>query len=168
MGFLCKLVDASLLLVFSVIALAAPLIDSQTFLPQSVFPELVVDLKKYYIRHYDDYLLDEMPNFFVGLIWVELLFQWPLAVLNIYGILAYKPWFKTTCLIYGVSVLTSMAAILGELIGSQKASDKLMMMYCPFMGFGILAMLRGLVPCTNTSGSMGKKPASATARKKRA
>lgn len=108
MGVLLKLIDAVLFLFFLSIALAAPLIDSQTFLPQSVFPDLLVDLKNWYTREYGDYLLAEKPDFFVGITWIECFFQFPLALLNLYGILAQKSWYNTTCLICGVSCLTSM------------------------------------------------------------
>ncbi|EOY01449.1 Transmembrane protein 97, putative [Theobroma cacao] len=98
-------------------------------------------------------------------IYPELL--WPLALLNVYGMLASKPWLNTTCRIFGASLVTSMAAILGELLGSPKASDKLLIVYSPFTGFGILAMLRGLVPHSGKAApTTGKGPA--LARKKRA
>ncbi|KAK6252064.1 hypothetical protein QUC31_013784 [Theobroma cacao] len=167
MGILCKVVDALLLVVFVVMLLLGPLIDAQTVLPESSFPDVLIRLKQSYANEYQDYLMVEKPQFFVALVWLELVFQWPLVVLNIYGILASKPWFNTTCLIYGASVITSMAAILGELLGSQKATDKLLMMYTPFMGVGVLALLRGLVPQSGrASSSIGKRPA--LARKKRA
>ncbi|XWS64102.1 hypothetical protein CRYUN_Cryun06bG0158100 [Craigia yunnanensis] len=108
----------------------------------------------------------EKPHFLVALVWLELVFQWPLVLLNIYGILASKPWFNTTCLIYGASVITGMTALLGEMLGSQKASDILLMMYSPFMGLGILALLRGLVPQSGKAPTIGKRHA--LARKKRA
>jgi hypothetical protein len=108
MGAILKLTDAVLFLFFLVIALAAPLIDAQTCLPLSLFPQVVVDLKSWYSREYGDYLVAEKPHFFVGIVWLELLFQWPLALLNLYGILGGKPWVNTTCLVYGVSCITSM------------------------------------------------------------
>lgn len=108
MGALLKLVDATLFVFFVVIAVAAPFIDGQTCLPQSFFPEVLVELKSWYARTYGDYLVSQKPHFFVGIVWVELLFQWPLAVANLYGILAAKSWLNTTCLIYGASVFTSM------------------------------------------------------------
>lgn len=108
MGALLKLVDAVLFAFFIVIAVAAPLIDAQTCLSESLFPSVLVDLKNWYAREYGDYLFTEKPHFIVGLVWLELLFQWPLALANLYGILASKSWFNTTCLIYGVSVFTSM------------------------------------------------------------
>lgn len=111
MGALLKLIDAVLFVFFMVIALAAPLIDAQTCLPLSLFPDLLLDLKNWYAREYGDYLVAEKPDFFVGIVWLELFFQWPLALLNLYAILAQKPWFNTTCLIYGASCLTSMVTI---------------------------------------------------------
>ncbi|KAM4103680.1 hypothetical protein ACJW30_06G096800 [Castanea mollissima] len=159
MGALLKLIDAVLFVFFMVIALAAPLIDAQTCLPLSLFPDLLLDLKNWYAREYGDYLIAEKPDFFVGIVWLELFFQWPLALLNLYAILARKPWFNTTCLIYGASCLTSMVTILSELIGSHKASDKLLMMYFPFLGFGVLAILRGLMPHSGrTTSTIGKRP----------
>ncbi|XP_039047073.1 uncharacterized protein LOC120187426, partial [Hibiscus syriacus] len=110
-------------------------------------------------------LMVEKPHFFVALVWMELTFQWPLALLNIYGILASKPWFNTTCLIYGVSAITTMTAVLGELIGSQKGSEKLVQTHAVFMGVGALAMIRGLLPQSCKVPTIGKRPA---ARKKRA
>ncbi|XVE91758.1 hypothetical protein REPUB_Repub01dG0039000 [Reevesia pubescens] len=166
MGILCKVVDTLLLVAFVVLLLAGPLIDAQTVLPETTFPDVLVRLKQQYAEEYQDYLMVEKPHFFVALVWLELIFQWPLVLLNIYGILASKPWFKTTCLIYGASVITSMTALLGELLGSQKASDKLLKMYSPFMGLGILALLRGLVPQSGKAPTIGKRPA--LARKKRA
>lgn len=111
MGVLLKLIDILLFLFFLVIALAAPLIDAQTCLPLSFYPDFLVDLKNSYARDYGDYLVAEKPDFFKGIVWLELLFQWPLALLNLYGILGGKPWFNTTCLIYGASCITSMVIL---------------------------------------------------------
>jgi len=108
MGILLKLVDFTLFLFFLLITIVAPLIDAQTCLPLSYFPEILVNVKTWYTNEYGDYLVADKPHFFVGLVWLELLFQWPLAVLNVYAILSSKGWFNTTCLIYGVSLSTSM------------------------------------------------------------
>ncbi|CAH8251224.1 unnamed protein product [Arabidopsis lyrata] len=158
MGALGKLIDGALFVYFASMAIIAPLIDGQTSLPSGIYPAFLTDLKSKYIADFGDYLLMEKPHFLVGLVWHELLFLWPLSVANVYAILAGKSWFGTTCLLYGASVVTSMAAILGEMIGSGKASDRLLMMYVPFMGFGILAVLRGLVcRSTKNTGSVGKR-----------
>ncbi|CAI9262084.1 unnamed protein product [Lactuca saligna] len=166
MGAFLKLIDVILFIVFLVIAIAAPLLDAQTCLPSNIFPDILVNLKTWYTHQYGDYLVSEKPHFFVGLIWLELLFAWPLALASLYGIVAGKYWLRTTCLLYGVSTLTSMVAILSELVGSGKASEKLLKMYSPFMGFAVLAILRGLLPHSRKSNAIGTRPS--LVRKKRA
>ncbi|RDX86655.1 Sigma intracellular receptor 2, partial [Mucuna pruriens] len=166
MGVLLKLVDLILLLFFFLITVVAPLIDAQTCLPLSYFPDFLVQFKEQYTHDYGDYIVAEKPHFFVGLVWLELLFQWPLALLNLYAIFTSKPWFSSTCLIYGVSVCTSMVAILSEMMGSKRASEKLLTLYASFMGLGVLALLRGLLTCSSKTTGLGRRPA--LARKKRA
>ncbi|CAH9089261.1 unnamed protein product [Cuscuta europaea] len=161
MGALVKLTDLILFIFFLLIAIVAPLFDAQCILPQDIFPTFVVDLKAWYTQEYGDYLVSEKPHFFVGLIWLELLFAWPLSVISLYGIAAGKSWVSTTCLLYGASTLTSMAAILAEQTQSKRASEKLLMMYYPFLGFSFLAIFRGLMP-------ISKRPVVALSRKKMA
>lgn len=108
MGAFVKLIDAILFVFFVAIALAVPLIDAQACLPVNFYPPFLVDLKTWYTDEYGDYLFTEKPHFFVGIMWLQLLFQWPLALVNIFAILTSKSWLNTTCLIYGSSVLTSM------------------------------------------------------------
>ncbi|KAM0049431.1 putative sigma intracellular receptor 2, EXPERA domain-containing protein [Helianthus debilis subsp. tardiflorus] len=166
MGALMKLIDTILIIFFLIIAIAAPLLDAQTCLPSNIFPDILVHLKTWYTHEYGDYLVSEKPHFFVGLIWVELLFAWPLSIASIYGIAAGKSWVHTTCLMYGVSTLTAMVAILSEMVGSGKASEKLLNMYYPFLGFAVLAILRGLLPHSSKSNASVTRPV--VARKKRA
>ncbi|WMV39039.1 hypothetical protein MTR67_032424 [Solanum verrucosum] len=166
MGAFVKLLDLLLFVYFLLIAIVAPLFDGQVALPKHIFPPVLVDLKSWYTQQYGDYLVSEKPHFFVGLIWLELLFAWPLSVLSLYAIAAGKSWIKTTSLMYGVSTLTAMVAILSEMKNSERASDKLLMIYYPFLGFAILAILRGLLPHSGKSVSIGKR--SVIGRKKRA
>ncbi|KAG5545533.1 hypothetical protein RHGRI_017887 [Rhododendron griersonianum] len=158
MGVFLNLIDVILFFFFTIIAICAPLIDSQTCLPTHLYPKALVDLSTWYSREYGDYLVEEKPNFFVGLVWLELLFLWPLSLLNIYAILGGKSWFRTTCLVFGVSNFTSMVAILSEMVWSQKASDKLLMIYFPFMGFAVLAVLRGLLPYSGKTTAARRRP----------
>ncbi|XP_015082468.1 sigma intracellular receptor 2-like [Solanum pennellii] len=166
MGAFFKLLDLLLFVYFLLIAIVAPLFDGQVALPKHIFPPVLVDLKSWYTQQYGDYLVSEKPHFFVGLIWLELLFAWPLSILSLYAIAAGKSWIKTTSLMYGVSTLTAMVAILSEMKNSERASDKLLMIYYPFLGFAILAILRGLLPHSGKSVSIGKR--SVIGRKKRA
>uniref|UniRef100_M1CE65 Uncharacterized protein n=1 Tax=Solanum tuberosum TaxID=4113 RepID=M1CE65_SOLTU len=57
-------------------------------------------------------------------------------------------------------------AILSEMKNSERASDKLLMVYYPFLGFAVLAILRGLLPHSGKSASIGKR--SVIGRKKKA
>lgn len=118
MGALCTLVDATLFVFFLFISIVAPLIDGQTCLPAHLFPPFLVELKSSYAHDYGDYLISENPHFFVGNVWFELVFQWPLAVASVYGIAAGKSWVSTTCLMYGASTLTSMVNSLLSLFPS--------------------------------------------------
>ncbi|KAK3205070.1 hypothetical protein Dsin_019116 [Dipteronia sinensis] len=105
-----------------------------------------------------DYLFTEKPYFFVGVVWLELLFLSPFSIVSIFGILCSKPWFNTTCLIYGISIATPITIVLGELMGSGKASEKLMMMYSPSMDLCVLAFLCGLIMCSSkTSLALSKR-----------
>ncbi|XP_047938996.1 sigma intracellular receptor 2-like [Salvia hispanica] len=165
MGFLCNVVDAVLFVFFLIIAAAAPLLDAQSCLPRRLFPPLLLELKRWYTEEHGDYLISESPHFFVGLVWVELVFQWPLALASLYAIAAGKSWLNTTCLLYGASTLTSMVAVLAELKRSNRASDKLIDMYFPFLGFAGLAVLRGLFGHSERSATIGRRP---LPRKKRA
>ncbi|KAH0653536.1 hypothetical protein KY290_031815 [Solanum tuberosum] len=166
MGGFVKLLDLLLFIYYLFMAIVAPLFDGQTALPKHIFHPVLVDLKSWYTQECGDYLVSEKPHFFVGLIWLELLFAWPICLLSLYAIAAGKSWIKTTSLLYGVSTLTSMVAILSEMKNSERASDKLLMVYCPFLGFAVLAILRGLLPHSSKSVSIGK--GSAIGRKKSA
>ncbi|KAJ8763115.1 hypothetical protein K2173_023320 [Erythroxylum novogranatense] len=133
-----KLVDFVPFYFFFMIVVAAPLMDARP---------------SWYSRQYDDYLIFDKPNWFVGLVWLELFFQWHLSLINLVGILGVKLSFPTTYLIYSSPVLTSM------LMSSGKASDSPKMMYYLFFGFDILAVLCGLMSQpSKTTTSIGKRP----------
>lgn len=166
MGALSNVVDLLLFVFFLIIAVAAPLLDAQTCLPQHLFPPFLVELKSWYAQEYGDYLFTEKPHFFIGLVWLELIFQWPLAVTSLYAIAAGKSWLNTTCLIYGASALTSMVTILTEMTQSKRASDQLLKLYSPFLGFALLALFRGLFTHSEKSVTIGRRPF--LQRKKRA
>ncbi|XP_004307033.1 PREDICTED: transmembrane protein 97-like [Fragaria vesca subsp. vesca] len=150
MGAIMKLVDAVLCLFF-IIMIVSPMVHAQFVLPLSLFPEWMVEQKKWYMREFNDYFYVEKPDFFIGLVLVELLFQWPLALAILYGMLSSKNWYNTTCLVHGASFFTTMVTALAGLIGSGKASDKVLTLYYTFLGFAVLTLLRGLMPPPTTS-----------------
>ncbi|VVA32425.1 PREDICTED: transmembrane 97 [Prunus dulcis] len=66
MGVLVKLIDALLFLLLLVIAFEKPLIEAQACLPGDLYPNILVDLRNWYARESGDYLMTEMPDFYVG------------------------------------------------------------------------------------------------------
>nr|CAD1819158.1 unnamed protein product [Ananas comosus var. bracteatus] len=146
MGLISRVLDAAVVAFSAAVAVAAPLIDAQALVPARLVPAPVAELRRRYAAEFGDYLVAELPLFFRGLVLVEIAFLWPLSLANLYGVLAGRRWASTTSLMAGVSTATSMAAILAELLGSGRASDKLLQMYVPFMVFALCAILRGLLP----------------------
>eukprot|EP01018_Ginkgo_biloba_P009844 Gb_12134 [translate_table: standard] len=144
-----KLLDILLLIYFFVMFANAPLLDAHLLLPPQVFAKLLRDLLDSIIREYGDYLLRDKPPFFVGLVWVEILVQWPLVIANIYGILTGKRWVRSTCFIFGVSTATSMAPVLADIYAMGEAGKQLMPVYFPFLIFPLMAIGRGLVPVSS-------------------
>ncbi|XP_048434680.1 uncharacterized protein LOC125474745 [Pyrus x bretschneideri] len=134
-------------------AVLAALIDTQLCLPQSLYSNSLVELKSWYIREFDDNLVAEKSHFLIGIIWVELTFQWPLMVANSYGICFAKPWYKTSCLAPLSSQLWAIYYRNCYLLWSGKASNKMLILYYPAMGFAVLTILRGLLPPPATTTS---------------
>ncbi|KAK1260904.1 hypothetical protein QJS04_geneDACA018081 [Acorus gramineus] len=152
----CSAADAVLTPFFLLISVAAPLIDAQTVLPGCLFPRFLSNLKSWYADINGDYLMRDHPGFFVGLVWLEIAVQWPLAVANAYAVTVGRRrcrWYPTTCLLYGASTASGMAAIVGELVMSGRGTKELMMVYLPFMFVSVLSVLRGLVSCSSSSSS---------------
>ncbi|XP_028088741.1 sigma intracellular receptor 2-like [Camellia sinensis] len=160
------LIEVILFFVFLVIAIEVPVLNAQVRLPSKFFPGFLVDLYLWYSREFGDYLFVEKPPFFIGLMWLELLIQWPLSILNLYSICRRKSWFNTTCLVYGLSAFTTTVAILADMIISSKLTNKLMIMYFPFVGFDVLAILHSLLPYFSQTRAVNGT--SNLARKKRA
>ncbi|KAF7061498.1 hypothetical protein CFC21_068188 [Triticum aestivum] len=161
MGVLSAVADAVVVLFSLTIAMAAPLIGAQSVLPPHLYPAPLRDFKRWYAAEFDDYLMAQPPAFLLGIFWLEIAFLWPLSVATIYGVLARRRWGATTSLMAGVSTLTSMSAILGEMLGSGRATPRLLQLYAPYLVFAVIAILRGLCSC-----SAPPSPAS-SARKKR-
>ncbi|KAE8810566.1 transmembrane protein 97-like [Hordeum vulgare] len=147
MGVVSAVADAVVVLFSLTIAMAAPLIGAQSVLPRHLYPALLQDLKRWYAAEFDDYLMAEPPAFLRGIFWLEIAFLWPLSVATIYGVLARRRWAATTSLMAGVTTLTSMSAILGEMLGSGRATPRLLQLYAPYVVFAFIAILRGLCSC---------------------
>ncbi|XP_039129873.1 uncharacterized protein LOC120266319 [Dioscorea cayenensis subsp. rotundata] len=148
MGVISGLVGFVVVAFSLVMVVLVPLFEAQACLPW-LYPPLLVDLNHYYSEQYDDYLTIKRPGFFVGLAWLELLFLWPLSITNLYGILARKPWVNTTTLMAGVSSLTAMGAVMGEVLNNYTEIEALLLLlerYIPYIVFSFFAILYSFLP----------------------
>ncbi|KAI3859576.1 hypothetical protein MKX03_007595 [Papaver bracteatum] len=107
--FLQKLINGFLSVYFFFLSIQIPLFNGQTVLPIEIFPKFLVNLVSKYAQDNNDYLISDKPHFFIGLVWAELLLQWPLCMASFYGIVKKRSWVKKTCLIYGISALTCVS-----------------------------------------------------------
>ncbi|CAD6220247.1 unnamed protein product [Miscanthus lutarioriparius] len=98
--------DAVVALFSLIMAVAAPLFDSQVVLPLSLYPALLVDVFRWFIAEFDNYSVADRPPFLRGLVWLDLAFLWP-------------------------------SAMFGEMLGSGKATPKLLGLYLVFVVFAI-------------------------------
>ncbi|CAL5079849.1 unnamed protein product [Urochloa decumbens] len=165
MGIVSAAADLVIAVFSLTIAVAAPLIDGQSVLPHGLYPARLVELKRWYAAEYGDYLMAQPPGFFRGIICLELAFLWPLAVATLYGLLTRRRWVATTSLMAGVATLSSMSAVLGDMLGSGKATPTLLQMYVPFIIFAVIAILRGL--CSSSQRTTAGSSLGPSARKKR-
>ncbi|KAI3904311.1 hypothetical protein MKW92_008499 [Papaver armeniacum] len=156
-----KFINGFLLIYFPFMVIKASLFDLYIFLPAtSSYGNSLFHL----FTWYGDYLKLEKPHYFVGIVWLELLVKWPLCIANFYGLYTNKSWVKTTCLIYGVSTVTVMVTILFDMVMSSRPST-LISIYVPFMVFGLITTLKGLLP---VSSPVHVSKASSDGEKKRA
>ncbi|GJN34798.1 hypothetical protein PR202_gb23494 [Eleusine coracana subsp. coracana] len=125
--------------------MAAPLIDSQVVLPTGLYPASFVRVNRWFAAEFDHYLLADPPPFFRGLIWLLLTFLWPVCIANLYAIIMRRrPWIATSSLMAGVFMITYLSAIFGEMLGSRRATPKLVGFYTPFALAAVTLVLRGL------------------------
>ncbi|KAK3140600.1 hypothetical protein QOZ80_5AG0403130 [Eleusine coracana subsp. coracana] len=149
MGVLSAVMDAAVTLLCLSVALASPLLVSQAVLPSSLYPEPLQAFRRWHAAASDDYFLaDKPPGFFRGLALIELVFLWPIAIATLYALVARRSWVATTSLMAGVCALTSTSAILGDILGSGRATPKLLLSYAPFAVLAVVAILRGLCSCS--------------------
>ncbi|PIA27488.1 hypothetical protein AQUCO_07700040v1 [Aquilegia coerulea] len=163
-----RVIDAVLSFCFCFLVINILVLDIQICLPSHLLPQFLIDVYSWHIRINEDYLFVERPNFFIGIVALESLVHLPLSIANAYGLITKKAWSSTTCLIQGVSTVTCLVAIYWEMVGSQKASRKMLMIYSPFMGFGLLAIVRGLYVPVYTKTTITHVSKTSMATKKRA
>ncbi|CAL5079850.1 unnamed protein product [Urochloa decumbens] len=160
-------VDAVVGLFSLTMAVAAPLFDSQVVLPAGLYPAPLVSIFRWFVAEFDHYVVADAPPFFRGLVWVDLAFLWPVSVANLYGILTRRRWSAATSLIAGVHMLAYLSAMFGELLGSGRATRKLLQLYALFVVFAVASIVRGLCSCTTTQARPAGPSPAHPARKKR-
>ncbi|XBI25243.1 sigma intracellular receptor 2-like isoform X2 [Triticum dicoccoides] len=106
MGAVSATADVVVALFSLIMAVAAPLFDSQIVLPRGLHPAPLVDIHRWFTVAFGHYLVADPPPFFLGLVWLDLAFLWPVCVANLYGILARRRWSAATSLMAGVYMLT--------------------------------------------------------------
>ncbi|KAF8776574.1 hypothetical protein HU200_003292 [Digitaria exilis] len=152
MAIVSKAADAVAALFSLLIAVAAPLLDSQVVLPRHLYPARLVDVHQWFAAEFDHYLVADPPPFFRGLVWLALAFLWPVCVSNLYGILARRRWVATTSLMAGVFMLTYLSAMFGEMLGSGRATTRLLQFYVPFVVVAwplLMLRIRGAGYCSS-------------------
>ncbi|KAF5949332.1 hypothetical protein HYC85_011325 [Camellia sinensis] len=155
MGVLIKLIDAVLLYFFLVVILAAPAFDAQVCFPSKFFPNFLVDLNLWFTSEY---------AFFLCWAYVARA-SLPVATCHCKS-LSYSRG-REALVQFSLPSLWSLCFYWNaELILSSRITNVLMMIYLPFLGFAILAILRGLLPCSRQTKMNARVPA--LGRKKRA
>ncbi|RLN31180.1 transmembrane protein 97-like [Panicum miliaceum] len=142
--------DAAVALFSLVIAVAVPLLDSQVILPRHLYPAPLVSAFKGFVDEFDHYLLAAPPPFLHGFVWLALTFLCPVCVANLYGILARRRWVAAaTTLMVGVTMLTYMSGMFGEMLGSGRATPKLVKFYSAVVVIAVALVVRGLCLCSD-------------------
>ncbi|KAL4201085.1 hypothetical protein AMTRI_Chr02g214350 [Amborella trichopoda] len=64
-GLLVRVAEIILVPLFTFIAISVPVLNAQTVLPSSLFPQSFADLNSQYVTFSGDYLFTKKPHFFV-------------------------------------------------------------------------------------------------------
>ncbi|KAG2633072.1 sigma intracellular receptor 2-like [Panicum virgatum] len=147
-------------------AVAVLLFDSQVVLPPGLYPAPLVGIFRWFVAEFGHYVVPDPPPFFCGLVWLDLAFLWPVSVANLYGILTRRRWSAATSLMAGVHMLTYLSAMFGKMLGSGRATRKLLQLYALFVVFAVASVVPGLCWCSTQATPAGSSPAH-PARKKR-
>ncbi|GJM95456.1 hypothetical protein PR202_ga12194 [Eleusine coracana subsp. coracana] len=165
---LSKVVDATSVLFSLTVTVAVPLIDSQVVLPTGLYPASFVRVNRWFAAEFDHYLLADPPPFFRDLIWLLLTFLWPVCIANLYAVITRRcRLIATSSLMAGVFMLTYMSALFGEMLGSRRATPKLVGFYTPFAVVAATLVLRGLCSYSKLHGPDTIGWVASSAQKKR-
>jgi len=99
------------------------LVDGQAFLPQSLYPDIVKDVLRWYTATFADNLMSAPYDvWFRSVVFCELFFQLPFFVYAVYTLRTpmnanggQGGWFRPLCLIYGSHTATTLVPILATI-----------------------------------------------------
>jgi hypothetical protein len=125
------------------------LFESQPLLPATLVPKQVRDLTQSYVKFSGDYLVATQPPFFKGLVYMEVLLQLPLLILNCYAFIAGKDWGRITGIIYSSHVATTMFPIFADILAKNIPTQNLLIgIYIPYLIVPLILLAR-LVPAAH-------------------
>jgi hypothetical protein len=129
------------------------LLDGQIFLPLHWFPQVIQDVRGFYVSTFCDTLIAGPPfhTWFQSLVACELLFQVPYFVLAVHMLLRSSKrtttttmmmlprWFQSLSIIYGTHAATTLVPILASILWDDEitSSEKLILFgfYLPYFLF---------------------------------
>ncbi|CAM6092500.1 unnamed protein product [Calypogeia fissa] len=141
--------DALLALFFFLHLPIMILIDGQTVFPKDWYPAFLKDVVRFHITTNGDYLVRDLPPFFMGLIFCEFAIQLPLHAACGYAFVTGKKWGRMAGIIYGVHTATTLVPILADILASQEPTRfTLLAIYLPYLVIPLIVVAR-LLPYTD-------------------
>lgn len=120
--------------------------DAQAIISREMYPRVLVEVMDYYTANYQDVFMKLPPVWFQSFIFCEILFQFPLLLINLYGLWKDKRWVPFSCIIYGTHVATTCIPILWEMWASQEIlwENKIILtlIYSPYVLIPLLMVVR--------------------------
>jgi len=122
------------------------MIDAQAFLPHSFFPQIALDVVKWYTNTFNDQLMTPpYDTWFSAVVGCEIFLQLPFFFVAVHSLWTNgrsvdgSGWFRTACLVYGSHTATTMAPILATIwndISAEKIQKAfLFSVYLPYLLF---------------------------------
>lgn len=87
------------------------------------YPKLLQEwVYQRYVSNFSDPLMKNPPSWFQAILFEELVFQLPLAILIMYGLMNKRYWVRLPCIIFGTHVVSQVSLIIYEFCKSISVS----------------------------------------------
>ncbi|XP_072247892.1 sigma intracellular receptor 2 [Leuresthes tenuis] len=150
-------------------------IDLQALLPDSVYPQSLKDLLRWYAEEFKDPMMLDPPEWFKSFIFCEALLQTPFFPVAAYAFLKGScKWIRTPAIVYSTHVATTLVPILFHILfyefplkphgGPQTPQERwlLVSIYAPYLLVPVLLLLTMLLsPTYNSTSKSGSTAARA-------